>query len=133
MTDFAAFKNGKGGYMAGDIMFYGGIALAALGCLLLVMQVARMKNQKELAKEAAKITDVAPIAVASSGKASKGSASKQPSTPAFIGYERTIRLKDGQLNVDDRTVKLSSMKDAMESEIKPGSINRDNENVDNED
>ena len=50
MTDFAAFKNGKGGYMAGDIMFYGGIALASLGCLLLLMQVARMKNKKELVR-----------------------------------------------------------------------------------
>lgn len=119
--------------MDGDIMFYGGIALAAIGCILLIAQLMGMKKQKKLAEDAARISDVAAVAVISSGKASKGSASKQPSTPAFIGYERTIRLKDGQLNVDDRTVKLSSMKDAMESEIKPGSINRDNENVDNED
>ena len=115
MTDFAAFKNGKGGYMAGDIMFYGGIALAALGCLLLVMQVARMKNQKELAKEAAKITDVAPIAVASSGKSAKDYAAKLASNPAAAAYDSTVKLNDAQLDMDDRTVKLGSPKAAAES------------------
>ena len=108
-------------------MFYGGIALAAIGCILLIAQLMGMKKQKKLAEDAARISDVAAVAVISSGKASKGSASKQPSNPAAAAYDSTVKLNDAQLDMDDRTVKLGSPKTAAESWRKPSGIKPANE------
>lgn len=106
-------------------MFYSGIALAALGCLLLIMQIMGMKKQKKLAEEAAQISDVAPVTVVSSGKANKDLTSIQKTD----AYGDTVKMQNVQIDIDDRTVKLSSIEDAAEGGVKPGSINCDNENV----
>lgn len=102
-------------------MFYSGIALALLGCFLLITQLMGMKKQNKLAEEAARILDVAPVAVASPSKAAKDPTSISTGN----AYDSTIKLQNVQFDIDGCTVKLSNLEDAGENEAKPDGIRPD--------
>lgn len=83
----------------GTMLFYGGIGAAALGALLLIVQLVLMQRRKHLAKEANAYGDT--VAVVASGKRKKNN-----TRSAGIAHEATEKLNSQEAYAE--TEKLSA-------------------------
>lgn len=101
--------------MTGNMMLYAGIGIAALGLVLLMTQLAVMKKQKNLSKEAVAFSDAAPVAVAKPDpKKDERIKASQPENE----YERTVKLvQDESLKPDDESTVKPNERSAQDDAV----------------
>lgn len=107
--------------MNGTTMFYGGIALAVLGLVLLIVQLVGMKKRKKLAREAAGVSDIAPVAVGKPARTTAKTSAEQNAASKDTAYDSTVKLGVVQQELDsvqtvyESTVKLQDAQVGKES------------------